>query len=281
MYRVAHILPCLFYFIIIDLLFLAGPPEISAADTIRINGSGTCLEMIKPLMKAYDKNNRSVSFQMEKPLGSSGAIKALLSGAIDIAIVSRPLNPEETAQGAKLKDFGKTPLAIVTEKKVPIKVISTRELEDIYSGKTVKWPNGETIRIILRPNEDADTKILKTISPGMVEAITKAQHRRGVIIAVTDPESDEAVSKTIGGIGASGLTGIIVGKLPLKVVALNGVRPTRENLANGIYPLSKGISFVTTGKLPDAAAKFLEFIYSNQGRSLAEKTGVWITVDNK
>ena len=256
-------------------------PDILAADTIRINGSGTCLEMIKPLMKAYGKNNRNISFRMEKPLGSSGAIKALLAGAIDIAIVSRPLKPEETAQGGKLRDYGKTPLAIVVEKKVPLKTISTKELEDIYSGKTQRWPDGETIRVILRPNEDADTIILKTLSPGMTEAVTKAQSRRGMMIAVTDPESNEAVSRTIGGIGASGLTSVVVGKLPLKVIALNDVKPARENLANGTYPLSKEVSFVTTDKLPDAAAKFMDFIYSNKGQSIAKKAGVWITVDHK
>jgi phosphate transport system substrate-binding protein len=266
------------YFILLNMLFLVSAPNILAADTIRINGSGTCLEMIKPLMAAYSKNNRNISFQMEKPLGSSGAIKALLAGAIDIAIVSRPFKPEEIAQGGKLRIYGKTPLAIVVEKKVPLKTISTQALEDIYSGQTKRWPDGETIRVILRPKEDADTKILKSLSPGMTEAVIKAQSRRGMMIAVTDPESDEAVSRTIGGIGTSGLPGIIAGKLPLKIITLNGVAPSRENLANGKYPLSKDVSFATTDKLPDAAAKFIDFIYSNKGRSIAEKAGVWITV---
>ena len=190
--------------VLLSILSFVGPLSVLAGDTIRINGSGTCLEMIKPLMEAYGKGSRGVSFEMDKPLGSSGAIKALLAGAIDIAIVSRSLKPEEITQGGKLRVFGKTPLAIVTEKRIPLKTISTKELEDIYSGKTKKWPNGETIRVILRPNEDIDTKILRSLSPGMVEAIAKAQHRPGVMTAVTDPESNEAVLRTIGSIGASG-----------------------------------------------------------------------------
>ena len=268
-------------FLFLTTLFFAGPLHVLAVDEIRINGSGTCLQMMKPLIENFNRETRGVSVKMEKPLGSAGAIKALLAGAIDIAVVSRPLKPEEIAQGAQFRDFGKTPLAIVTEKSLPLKNISTRELEDIYSGKTVKWPNGETIRIILRPNEDADTRIIKGLSPGMIEAIAQAQQRRGLIIAVTDPESDEAVTKTRGSIGASGLAGVIVGKLPLNVLALNGVKPSRENLANGTYPLAKDISFVTTSKFPDAAEKFLSFIYSKKGRSIAEKTGVLITIDSK
>jgi phosphate transport system substrate-binding protein len=270
-----------FYIILMNLLFFAGPPITLAGDAIRINGSGSGLAMILPLMEAYGKDYSDVSFKMEKPLGSSGAIKALLVGAMDIAITSRPLKPEEISQGGKLRYFGKTPLAIVTEKRIPLKNISIKELEDIYSGKTRKWPNGETIRIILRPEADIDTKILRRLSRGMDEAMTKAQNRQGLMIAVTDPESNEAVSKTMGGIGASGLTGVLTGELPLNILALGGVIPSPKTLADGTYPLAKDISFVTTGKLPDAASRFLEFIYSNKGRAIAEKTGVLITADAK
>ena len=123
-------------------------------------------------------------------------------------------------------------------------------------------------------------KILKSLSPGMVDAITRAQHRRGMIMAVTDPESYEAVSRTRGSIGSAGLCHILVGKRPLNVLSLNGVMPNRKNLANKTYPLAKDIRFVTTDKLSDAASKFLQFIYSQEGRSMAERNGVLITLDN-
>jgi phosphate transport system substrate-binding protein len=115
----------------------------------------------------------------------------------------------------------------------------------------------------------------------MAEAVTMAQRRQGMIVAVTDPESNDMVAKTTGGIGASGLTGVIVGKAPLHVLALDGVMPSRKTLANGTYPLGKDINFVTTDKLPPAAAKFLDYIYSPKGRAIAEKAGVLITADGK
>jgi phosphate transport system substrate-binding protein len=263
------------------MLVCGGPYPALAGDAVRINGSGSGLEMMKPLIAGYGNSFRDVSFVMEKPLGSSGAVKALLAGAIDIAVTSKPLKPEEAAGGAKLRRFGKTPLAFVTGKNVPVKNISVTELEDIYSGKTTKWPNGESIRVILRPNEDIDTYILKGLSPGMAASIAIAQRRQGMIIAVTDPESNEMVSKTTGGIGASGLTGVLVGKIPLSVLTLHGVKPSRRTLADGTYPLAKDINIVTTGSLPPAAARFLDFVYSPRGRAIAEKAGVLITADGK
>lgn len=280
MRRVNRIWLGLFFTLLLQFPFPANPSTVFAGETIRINGSGTCLDMIRPITKAYSKKVHDVTFQMEKPLGSSGAIKALLAGALDIAMVSRPLNPREIARGATLRNFGKTPLVIVTQKKVPLKNVSTRELENIYSGALNRWPNGETVRVILRPNEDTDTKILKSLSPGMAEAIARARRRRGVMIAVTDPESNAAVARTIGGIGTAGLTNVHEEKLMLNVLKLNGVMPSRKTLANGSYPLAKEISFVQAGRPSDAAAKFLKFVYSKEGRAIAERTGVLVTVNN-
>ena len=251
-----------------------------ANDVIRINGSGSALVMLKPLIRGYVKMHPDVRIEMEKPLGSSGAIKALISGALDIAVVSKKLSDNEMKQGAKAQDFGSTPLAIVTAKDVPLKNIKTNELESIYSGQMRKWPNGENIRLVLRPQEDIDVKILRGLSPKMDDAITRSYSYPGMLLAITDPESNTTVSKTAGSIGASGLCGIIGEKLPLNILSLNGVMPSVDTLAKGRYPLAKEIRFVTTDKLSKAAKKFLQFVYSQKGRNIARDKGVLVTVNN-
>ena len=270
-----------FCIILLYLLIFGGQKNASAAETVRINGSGAGLEMMKPLIEVYVKSYPGVTFEMHKPLGSSGAIKALIAGALDIAVTSKPVKPEELSKGAKVSTFGKTPLAIVANKSVMQKDIRTTELEAIYSGVTRKWPNGENIRVVLRPLEDIDTKILRGLSPGMDKAVSEAQRRRGMLTAVTDPESNEAVSRTEGSIGAAGLAGIMATKIPLSILSLNGVMPTPAALADGSYPLSKDINFVTRGRLPGAAAKFLDFIYSEKGRAVVERIGVLVTAGPK
>jgi phosphate transport system substrate-binding protein len=267
---------CLF-----SLLFFTLPSSCFAADTIRINGSGNVLDMLKPLIKAYQKTNRSTRIELEKPLGSSGAIKALLAGELDIVAASREIKAEEMRSGAQQREFGRTPLVIVTEKSIPKMNITTKELEDIYSGATLAWQNGKTIRLVLRPREDIDTHILKGLSPGMNSAITASQSRLGMIIAVTDPDAYTAVTNTPGGLGATGLTSLITEKLPLNILSLNGIAPSPENLASGAYPLSKTINFVTGIKTPPEAQKFMRFVFSSQGRVIASKSGVLVTFDDK
>jgi phosphate transport system substrate-binding protein len=252
-----------------------------AADTVRINGSGSALDMLKPFIEAYLKTNRNVRIEMEKPLGSTGAIKALLAGALDVVAASRTLKPEEIAKGALQSKFGRTPLVIVTEKSVNKTNITTKELEDIYSGTTTTWQSGEIIRLVLRPKEDMDSKILSGLSPGMNSALVKSQSRPGMITAVTDFDAYTTISRTAGAVGASGLTSLITGKPSLNALSLNGVAPTPQNLASGIYPLAKEISFVTGSRTPPEAQKFLNFVYSPQGRAIAAKSGVLVTGEKK
>ena len=249
-----------------------------AEDTIRINGSGSALDMMKPLINVYRKAHPDVRITMGKPLGSSGAVKALLAGALNMAVVSRDLKPTEAAQGAMLRKYGKTPLAIVTEKSVHRAAdISTRELEDIYIGKTGTWHSGERIRLILRPLADIDTQILRGLSPGMNNAITVSHTRPGMLIAITDQEAYATIKRTQGGIGTTALNSIISEKLPLTVLSLNGVKPSLKNLALGAYPLTKEISFVTTTKTTPTGKNLINFIFSAQGRAIAEKAGVLVT----
>ena len=253
------------------------PGSSLAKDTIIINGSGSGLDMMKPMITAFQKNNKDITIAMEKPLGSSGAVKALLAGALDLVISSKPLKPEEASKGAELSAYGRTPLVIITEKNVRKSDITTKELEDIYNGKQLTWPSGEPIRLVMRPSEDVDTKVLGALSPGMGNAIKAAQSRPGMIVAVTDPEAYSTVMKTAGGLGASGMTSIITEKLPVASLSLNGVTASPKALANGTYPLFKEISIVTTAKTKPAARKLITFMLSPQGRAIASRVGVFVT----
>lgn len=266
---------CWFICLVLSFVILSVvPTDALAGEKIRINGTGTGVELFKPLTEEYLKLNQDILFEIEKPLGSSGAVKALIAGALDIAVISKTLNPDEAAQGIKLHYFGKTPLVIVTGSNVPVKEISTLELEEIYSGRTRKWSNGENIRVVLRPLADTGTKILRGLSTGMGEAVTLAQSRRGMVIAMTDPESNRSVANMVGSIGTAGLTNVLIEKRALKILSLNGIMPTTASLADESYPLAKELFFATKEQISESEQKFLDFICSERGRAIAENLGV-------
>lgn len=255
---------------------LAPTHRAEALEPARVNGSGSALDMMKPLLRAYTAAHPDDRFVMGAPLGSSGAMKALLGEALDLAVISRPVTPEESAQGANARFYGRTPLLVVTHRSVAKEDITTEELEEIYSGRRPVWPDGQRIRIVLRPEKDTVTKILRGLSPRVEAAEAAARKQPWAVVAVTDPESNERVASTRSSLGAATLTSVVVTQLPLHVLSLDGVAGTTEALARGRYPLAQDLIFVTTPGSSAVARAIVDFALSAQGRAIAERSGVLV-----
>jgi phosphate transport system substrate-binding protein len=62
--------------------------------------------------------------------------------------------------------------------------------------------------------------------------------------------------------------------LNIKVLKLNGLLPSPENLLNGSYPLGRELSIIFREKtLPKEAKSFLDFIRSEEGRKILKSNG--------
>jgi len=149
-------------------------------------------------------------------------------------------------------------------------------LADIWSGKTTAWPDGGRLRLILRPESDSDTDVLKRISPALAQAIKNALSREGMKIAITDVESADAIETIQGALGTSTLALLISEKRPLKALSLDGVMPSPKTIANGSYPHFKSIYVVTGAKPSEPTEEFMAFLRSISGREILAQMGHWL-----
>lgn len=246
-----------------------------AGDVIRVGGTGTSIGVMKLLGAAYERKHPDVRIEVLPSMGTPGALKAVVDGAIGVAVAGRPLNDEEIRTGASGVEIARTPFIFVTHRKTGLDRVTSQELEDMFAGRTNAWPNGERVRLILRPARETSSLILKTMSPGMEKAVESAVMREGMIIAATDQDSAEEVIKTPGSLGTSTLTQVITEGLQLQVLALNGVTPSVDTLASGKYPLYKKLFVVTSPKSSAAGKRFTDFIRSGEAKEILKKTGNW------
>jgi phosphate transport system substrate-binding protein len=253
---------------------------VQAEEIIRIGGAGTGLGVMKVLAATFEKSHQGKIVKVLPNLGSSGGIKALLHGAIDLAISGRSLKAEESNEGAMAVKCAITPFIFVTNKNVNKADLTSLELEMIYNGQLQKWADGTRIRPILRPWGDTDTAIVKAVSKEMEQALKSANGRPDMIMMVTDQEAAEAVAKIPGALGSSTLAQIETERHPLNVLSFNGIKATPAALANGNYPLSKPLYLVSTSKTPAAARQFIRFVQSAKGRAILTKSGFLPTNGN-
>jgi len=260
-------------FVIIFFSGMLGITRTVYAETVKIGGTGFALGVMKMLAESFEKQYPGVKIQVFPSLGSSGGIKAVLKGALDIGISARTLNEAEMNRGVIAREIARTPFVIFANSSVNKDRLTFQELERIYGGQLLSWPDGTRIRLVLRPKEEQDMKIIRKFSPAMDQAVAFALNREGMIHAITDQENASAVEKTVGALGCGSLTQILSENLQVKVLSLNGVKPSVEGLVDGSGPWFKSLYLVTTAKTPAAVQNFQEFIDSETGGAILNRYG--------
>lgn len=253
---------------------LASPA--AQAQEIKLGGSGAALGTMQLLAQAYVKARPGNQVTVLPSMGSGGGIKAVLAGAIQIGLSSRPLSEAETQGGAVAQEYGRTPFIFATATANAASAITSQALVDYYAGTVQQWPDGSPLRLVLRPIGDSDTETLKQMSPAMRQATLAAEQRKGMIFAVTDQDTASSLEKTPGSLGPSTLAQLLSEKRSVKALALDGVMPSAANLANGRYPMFKRMLLVTGPKTSAEALAFTAFVRSASAQDILRQTGHWV-----
>jgi phosphate transport system substrate-binding protein len=255
-------------------MLLAG--GIAAAEEIKIGGTGNALGTMRLLGNAFGKQNPDLKIIVLASIGTSGAIKAVPAGFLDIGLSSRPLTEQESKRGAIAAEYARTPLVFAVSMKNQAKAITLNQIANILSGRMVNWPDGGQIRPVLRQAGDDNTRQMRLMSPALDKALSAAEQRPGIPFATTDQEAADKLESIPGALGVSTLSLIRSEARPLRALTLDGVEPTVDNGASGKYPHFKSFFFITS-PLPSAGVKrFVAFMKSPVGREILIRTGHWI-----
>lgn len=235
-------------------------------EELKIGGTGNALGCMRLLGAAFSQAHPDSTVTVLPSLGSDGGIKAVLGGAIDLAVSSRPPSEEERAQGATGLEYGRTAHAFVTHAGTRAHGFTLDEIASLYRGDLTTWPDGSPIRLVMRPAHEFNTKYLRHLSPEMDQAVEAALSRTSLPIAVTDQENLEIITTVPGSFGNTTLAQIrCEGRRNIKALAVNGIQPAAETIENGRYPLLRRNFFVTRGEPAPAAAAFIDFVLSPDG----------------
>jgi phosphate transport system substrate-binding protein len=262
-----HLLPaCL----IAAALHLASP---AAAETLAIGGTGTSQATMRLLADALAKGRPDLTVEMPRSLGSTGGIKALLAGALDIATSGRPLTPAEAAEGAQQIAYARTPFMVVTSHPTFRESLTPADIVAIFTMQRTSWPDGTAIRIVLRPETDADTDYLKAHFPGIEPGLAAVRALERIPVAKTDQDNMDAAEAMPGSFAATSLAIVKGERRKVAALPIDGVAPTLENLDSGAYRYGKTLYLVTRVNPAEKVGAFIAFLRSPEGRSLLVEAG--------
>lgn len=252
-----------------------GASSISSNQTLIITGNGSSISIMKVMADAFQKQYPNVTVNIPPSIGSTGGIRAVKEGKIDIGLSARSLKPEERVPGIIQEAYGRTAFIFGVQESNPIEGFSLTEIKEIYAGKRRTWPDGMPIRMVLRPMSDAYSTFLAGINPGMKSASEKAHSIPGVFVGITtDHEAAVQIERTPGSFGMTSVGIVAVEKLKIKALSVDGVLPTLPNVAAGKYPYVLTMSVVyRKDKYMGAVKDFIDFIFLNDGRKLLSANG--------
>ncbi len=253
------------------LLLLAATAR--AEDVVRASGTGSALGMLRRLSAAFARASPGDRLRILPSVGSGGAISAVANGALDVGISGRPLAGAEQALGIEATPYARTPFLFAVGPRTGTRDVGAEDLVRMYRGERTAWPNGERVRLVMRPRTDVDNALLRGISPELSAALDVALARPGLLVALTNQECDDILSRTPGAIGPTSLTQVVTEQEQVEPLAWNGVAPTVANLASGAYPLAKTFFVVTRTPPPPPVARFVAFLRSAEASRILEETG--------
>jgi phosphate transport system substrate-binding protein len=241
------------------------------AETLRIEGSTTVGPIVDAFAEYFKSLHPGLGITVNKN-GSGNGATALIEGRCDIAAMSRFMSPEEFRKAVAHQVYPVTwtiamdGVCVVVHPSNPVQALTSAQVREIYMGRITNWSQvggaNAPIVVISRDSSSGTYETFETL------IMKKQPMAAGVEYVNANPQAQARTRTTAGAIAYVGL-GFLEG---VKVVPIDGVRPTRQTVANGTYPLSRPLFLFTNGfpSLGSMPLRFVTFYLSEKGQELIE-----------
>lgn len=210
------------------------------------------------------------------------AYQRLIEGKTDIIFVAAPSEAQVQAAKAagktfKLTPIGKEAFVFFVNRQNPVNQLTTEQVVQIYSGRLKNWQDvggkNEKIRAFQR-NENSGSQTTMQKIMGDTPLMNPPHEDRNVSMGgIVSVVADYRNYPNALGFSFRYYTQTMLQNKQIKLLDINGIAPTRENIANNRYPYTREFYAVTVGNESPATQQLIEWIQSPQGRELIDKTG--------
>ena len=237
--------------------------------TVATNGSTSMEKVIGILSEQFMEDNDKVTITYDAT-GSGTGIEAVATGTCDIGLASRNLKDAEVEKGLAANTLALDGIAIIVNENCPVDDLTVEQIAAIFTGLVTDWANfggkGD-IACIGREagsgTRDGFESITKTTDKCVLaQELTST----GAVIA--------AVKSSENAIGYASYAAV-EGQEGIKVLTVEGVECTAENIVDGSYVIQRPFNLVTLaeGELSEAAQAFFDYMLSEDAAELITMAG--------
>ncbi len=225
-----------------------------------------------PVMKQAAKNIMEVNPNIIITIaggGTGSGIQKVGEGLVQIGNTGRALKDEEIRKyGLVSFPFAIDGVAIIVHPENPVRGLTTKQVQDIFSGKIISWDQvgGKKLPIHLYVREDGSG----TRDVFEDQAIRGIHGSSNVNVLHSNGAMKMAVKKDRNAIGYIGIGYV---DASIKALVFDNVYPSQKNTAQGKYRVSRFLYMNTKGKPQGLTKLFIDYIYSFEGKNIVIKAG--------
>lgn len=238
-------------------------------DIVRVTGASTVYPIVR---MAAEPMAELHGIQVEAQAGgSTRGFENTLSGLNDLGAMARDLTEEEAAQ-VMVFPIAHDGVGVVVHGDNALAAVTTGQLQQIYRGEITNWQalGGADAEIVV-VNKAEGHATLETFlkHTGLQRAELDVD-----VVAGDNAQVIRSVANTPHAIGYVSISEVIQAAeegMSVRLVDLDGVRPSLEAIGDGSYPMFRTLYLVSKGQPAAPAQKLLDFLRGDQGREVIKR----------
>ena len=238
------------------------------------------VEAVYPDSETYDPYNDQTSKVVSTT--TPEAYSRLMNDQTDVIFVAGPSDRQLKVAKQKNVSLHMTPIGreafvFFVHEDNPVDSLTMEQVRGIYSGDIRNWEevggDSESIRAFQRPEDSGSQTALQKMmgEQKLMEApVEDVPEGMGGIIQQTSSYRNH---KNAIGFSFRYYATEMVKDHKIKLLRIEGIEPTVETIQDGSYPLTSEFYAVTTDEKAKQYEDFLQWLESEDGQTLVEKTG--------
>lgn len=210
------------------------------------------------------------------------AYSRLIKGNADIIFAAEPSigqlqDAKEAGVELELTPIGREAFVFFVNSRNKISDLSSEDIRGIYSGDIENWKElggkNDEIRPFQRPEDSgSQTMFIKFMGDTEIEKPETENLESGMGGIIEEVASYRNYKNAIGYTFRFYSTEMVKND-KIKLLSIDGIEPSIENIRSSDYPLASEFYAITAGSKNPNIEPFLEWILSGEGQKLVEDTG--------
>jgi phosphate transport system substrate-binding protein len=242
-------------------------PGDAAGQKIIVGGAQSLTPSAEKFSTQFQRSHPAIEIEIRRA-NSNNAVGAVRNRDFSIGLVSRPLSAGENSE-FHVQDLGYDAIILLSYSWNSVADLSLEQLQQIYLGKITNWKEvgGEDKGIV--PLTRETTSALHRTFIEMLFGKGFAGKEKAFVLRASKDKVLRTIKRIRGSVGYGIVRMEEAESEGVKVLSVNGMRPSTANIQQKLYPLTRPLAVISKPK-PDAVVRdwitgFTKFTYESRG----------------